>query len=191
MKSFFFAVILAATASLSGCAPVLIAGGVTTGAMVATDRRSTGTIVDDEGIELQARKALDDDPQLRNETHISVTSFNFVVLLTGQAPTEELRRRAESIVRSIPGVRLVYNEIELAAPASVAVRSNDTLITGKVKTELLTGGQMNANHIKVVTENGTVYLMGLVTHEEADRASEVASTTGGVAKVVRLFEYLD
>lgn len=178
---------------LSACAPVVI-GGAATGATAAHDRRTIGTFIDDEGIELKARGNIINDKELNSQIHINITSINGVVLLSGEAPTEELRQRAETTVRAIPKVRLIHNELTLAAPSSMMTRSSDTLITAKVKTKLfgikgLDG--FDATRVKVVTENGTVYLMGLLYHTEADAVTDAARQVSGVQRVVKLFEYLN
>ncbi len=174
--------------TLQGCVPV-VAGGVTAGALMASDRRTSGIYIEDQNIELKAVARM--NQQLAERVHINVTSFNLNVLLTGEAPTEALRAEAEQIVRSLPHVRQVYNEIVIAAPSSLSARSSDSLITTHVKTRMVQSNKFNANHVKVVTEAGTVYLMGLVTRQEADDATEIARTTSGVKRVVRVFEYLN
>lgn len=178
-------VVLAAAAS--GCVGI-VAGGAATGAAVAHDRRTTGTFVEDQAIELKAIKAILEDEQLHGRTHINVTSYNTVVLVTGEAPDEALRNRVIEVVRAIPKVRHVYDEIAIAAPSSMISRSSDTLITAKVKTQLFTDSDIDGTRVKVVTERGIVYLMGLVSGAEAERAVEVARKVGGVQKVVKLFE---
>jgi len=178
---------------LSACAPVVI-GGAATGATVAHDRRTVGTFIDDEGIELKARGNIINEKDLNSQIHINITSINGVVLLSGEAPTEELRQRAEAIVRAIPKVRLIHNELTLAAPSSLMTRSSDTVITAKVKTKLfgIKGHpDFDATRVKVVTENGAVYLMGLMYRSEADAATEAARQVSGVQRVVKLFEYLN
>ncbi|CAK0769718.1 hyperosmotically inducible periplasmic protein [Gammaproteobacteria bacterium] len=188
--SLFFA--LLSSSLLTGCAaPLLFVGGVATGAIVADDRRSAGTMLYDEGIELDAHKALDSDPRLRNETHINITSFNSVVLLSGEAPTTILRYRAETLVREVPRVRLVYNEMTIGPPSSMTTRSSDTIITARVKGEISGNRYVDANHVKIVTESGVVFLMGLVSRSEADQSTEAARGVSGVVKVVRLFEFID
>ncbi|HSR62210.1 MAG TPA: BON domain-containing protein [Gammaproteobacteria bacterium] len=175
---------------LHGCAAAVVGTGAT-GVAVAHDRRTTGTVIEDQAIELKAIQAFYSDQQINAEAHINVTSYNTVVLVTGEAPTEELRDRIISIVRDIPKVSHVYNEITIAAPSSFVSRSSDSLITSKVKTRLLTLKDFDGTRVKVVTEKGVVYLMGLVTREEGDRATETARKAGGVQKVVKLFQYLD
>jgi osmotically-inducible protein OsmY len=178
---------------LSGCA-ALAFGGLAAGAAVAHDRRTTGTMLEDQNIEIKAAAALARDPELKSRAHLNVTSYNLVVLLSGEAPSEELKLRAGRIVRGIERVRRVHNEVVVAAPSSMMTRSSDTMITARVKTALLGVKGLpgfDATRVKVVTENGTVFLMGIVTRAEADAATEAARTVGGVQRVVRLFEYLD
>ena len=174
---------------LQGCAAVLVGAAGVTGAVIATDRRTTGTIVDDKGIKFKAITDLGEDKELWDQSHVNVTSVNGIVLLTGETPTEELRIRAGEIVSRIEKVRQVHNEIALGTPTSLGVRSNDTWITSKVKASLIGTEGVPGTNIKVVTENGTVFLMGLVTREEGDKATDVARRIQGVERVVKLFEY--
>lgn len=176
--------------TIYGCAAAVVAGGAT-GAAVAVDRRTTGTMVEDETIELKAGQAFRDDPEIDKNAHWNVTSFNTVVLLSGEAPTEDMKARMEKIVRELPKVTRVYNELTIAAPSALVSRSSDSLITSKVKTKLLTLDNFDGTKVKVVTEKGIVYLMGLVTHEESNRATEATRQVGGVQKVVKLFQYID
>jgi len=177
----------------SGCVPLVI-GGVATGVLVADDRRTTGNVVDDQNIEL--RLANDISTKFSKVAHTNVTSYNRVVLITGEASTGQVRDGIEALVRAQPNVRHVQNEMKIAAPSSLGSRSNDAFITGRVKALLVdnqTRGKaprVQANHVKVVTEAGVVYLMGLVTAAEADQASEIARTTSGVVRVVRVFEMI-
>ncbi|MEX2517080.1 MAG: BON domain-containing protein [Gammaproteobacteria bacterium] len=172
---------------LSGC--VAVAGGaVVTGAAVANDRRTSGTMVEDQSIELRAYNAIRKDTEVNEQTHINVTSYNQIVLLTGEAPTEGLRQRVVEYVRSVREVKKIYNEIALAAPSSLGSRSSDTLITTKVKTKLFATRDLDATRVKVITERGIVYLFGLLSAGETDRATEATRTVGGVQKVVKLFE---
>lgn len=179
-----------AAAILQGCVAVA-AGGAAAGASAAVDRRTTGTLVEDQAIELKALKAIAGDKELNSQSHLNVTSYNMVVLLTGESPTEELRRRAGEIVSGVEKVQTVHNEITIAAPSSMMSRSSDTVITSKVKTKLLADEKIEGVNVKVVTENGVVYLMGLATRAEADLAAEIARQTGGVQKVVKVFQYTD
>ncbi len=182
--------LIACACILQGCVAVA-AGGAAAGASAAVDRRTTGTLVEDQAIELKAVRALNADKEINDQAHLNVTSYNMVVLLTGETPTEELRQRAGTIVQGVEKVTTVHNEITIAAPSSLMTRSSDTVITSKVKTKLLADESIEGVNIKVVTENGVVYLMGLASRAEADRATEVARKTGGVQKVVKVFQYTD
>lgn len=175
----------------AGCAPVVVGGAAATGVAVVHDRRSAGTVIDDQTIEFQALGDLHADKELYKQAHINVTSYNKVALLTGEAPTEELKERAAEIVRGNEKVRRVHNEITLAAPSSFTSRSADTILTGKVKAAMVGIKDFDLTRVKVVTENGVVYLLGLVTRAEAEIATEAARTTSGVQRVVRIFEYAE
>lgn len=172
---------------LPGCA-LLAVGGAATTIAVANDPRTTGTVIEDQAIELKANNAIADDQELRTGTHLSVTSYNQVVLLAGEAPTAELRRRAVAIVRALDKVRLVHDEIVVSEPNSLAARSSDTVLTTKVKTRLFATKQLDATRVKVVTANGSVYLMGILPADQGALAAEAASMVSGVQKVVKLFE---
>lgn len=177
---------------LSGCVAVVV-GGVAVGVAVTRDRRTTGTVVEDESIEIKAGDRLRSDAEIAAQAHLNVTSYNLEVLLTGEAPTEQLRARAGELVGGVEKVTRVYNEIVIAAPSAVSARSSDAWITTKVKTALfdVEVPDFDPSRVKVVTERGVVYLMGLVTRQEAEAATEVVRRVGGVQRVVRLFQYLD
>jgi osmotically-inducible protein OsmY len=185
--AFVVGLILAAAPLVQGCIPV-VAGAAGTGALIAEDRRSTGTYLDDQGIELKAGNRVSEKYR---DVHVNVTSFNRVVLLTGEAPDAAAKADIGAIVQSVAGVRMVQNEMTIGPASSLSARSNDTYITSKVKTRFIDQGKFQVNHVKVVTEASTVYLMGLVKRAEAKSATEVASTTGGVNRVVQVFEYID
>ena len=174
--------------SLQGCFPV-IAVGAGAGILMAEDRRTSGTIVEDKGIEIKASNRI--ESQLKENARVDVTSYNRNVLLTGQAATEETKQEAEAITRSVPNVHNVINEIAVGNPNTFSNRSNDAYLTSKVKARFVDGNKFQVNHIKVTTESGVVYLLGLVKHQEANDATEIARSTSGVQKVVRIFEYLD
>jgi osmotically-inducible protein OsmY len=174
-------------ASLSGCFPV-VATGVGVGALMADDRRSSGTYVDDEVIEDKTLIKLNE--KLNAESHVNITSYNRVVLLTGEVPNADARRIAEETARAQPNVRNVINELVVGPYTAFSTRSNDTLITSKVKARFVDASRFHANHVKVVTEDGVVYLMGLVKPKEAVDAAEIARNTSGVKRVVKAFEYL-
>ena len=182
------------TLLLSGCTPLILGGATATGVNIAHDRRTIGTYIDDEGIELKAVAAIYKDKGLSQQIHINIISVNGVVLLVGQAPTASLRERAGAIVQGLEKVRLVHNEVTIAAPNSLMTRSSDSIITTKVKARLIGikgFDDLDPTRVKVVTENGTVFLMGILYQAEADAVTERASQVGGVQKVVKLFEYLD
>ena len=178
---------------LGGCAAVVVTGAAT-GANAAHDRRTLGAYVDDEGIELKARLAITEDKELYSQTHVNIISVNGVVLLVGQTPTETMRLKVEELTKEIEKVRVVHNEMTIAAPNSYMTRSSDSLITAKVKGSLfgIKGHEgFDPTRVKVVTENGVVYLMGILYRSEADAVATKASRVSGVQKVVKLFEYLD
>jgi len=192
----FFRTLLAValiTSLLGGCAAVVVTGAAT-GANAAHDRRTLGAYVDDEGIELKARLAITEDKELYSQTHVNIISVNGVVLLVGQAPTETMRLKVEELTKEIEKVRVVHNEMTIAAPNSYMTRSSDSMITAKVKGSLfgIKGHEgFDPTRVKVVTENGIVYLMGILFRSEADTVATKASRVSGVQKVVKLFEYLD
>ncbi|MCC6917446.1 BON domain-containing protein [Nitrosomonas sp.] len=177
---------------LTGCVPVVLTGvgvGAGAGTLMVEDRRSSGTYIEDEGIELKTSRRIGE--RLGDKVHVNVTSFNRSVLLTGEAPNESVRKEAEKLAMSIENVRHISNEIIIAPKSSLASRSNDALITSKVKTRFINNKVFQVNHIKVVTENGVVYLLGLVKRKEGETATRIASTTESVTRVVKVFEYLD
>lgn len=180
-------VAIALAGGLSACAPAVVGGAAAGGLMVA-DRRTSGAYVEDQGIELKAEKRIMD--QLGDKIHANVTSFNRNVLITGEAIDEATRKTAEDIVRGIENVRSITNELIIGGASSMASRSNDAYLTSKVKTRMITENKFPANYVKVVTENGVVYLMGMVTRKEAEDAVEIARGTEGVQKVVKVFEYV-
>ncbi|MBP6095619.1 MAG: BON domain-containing protein [Methyloversatilis sp.] len=179
------AVLAACVPLLQGCFPV-VAAGAGGAVLSALDRRTSGTQVEDEGIELRAGARLRE--KLGNRANINVTSYNRNVLLTGQVADEATRSEASAILAGVPNVRGVSNETEIAGVSSLTQRSSDALITSKVKARLLDAQRVSANHVKVVTEMGKVFLMGLLTETEAKAAKEIAAATGGVSKVVAIIE---
>ncbi|MDQ6640763.1 MAG: BON domain-containing protein [Pseudomonadota bacterium] len=187
--SHLVAAALAASTLLAGCAPLLVGGAVVGGAMVATDRRTSGSQVDDEVIELKAKgrmgEAFPDD-----RVRINTTSYNRMVLLTGEVPSEADKTTAEQVVARIDNVVSVVNELSVGPANTFTERTKAAFITAKVKASLVDAKDLFANSIKVVTHRGVVYLMGRVTEREATRAAEIARGVSGVAKVVRVFEIL-
>jgi osmotically-inducible protein OsmY len=182
------ALVLISAAMLQACAEALIVGGVAAGVVMAADRRQTEVMFADQSIEFTAGSRIDD--ALKGQGHINVTSYNYTVLLTGEVPSAQAKADAEKAARDVPNVKTVVNELQIAGTSSAGSRSNDAYITSKVKSNLLGNGKVKPTDIKVVTEAGVVYLLGLVTREEADVATEIARGTGGVQKVVRVFEYV-
>ena len=173
-------------AALSACAPLVVGGVMVGGALVATDRRTSGSQLEDEGIELRSANRIKDT--VGDKAHVNVTSYNRQVLLTGEAPTAQDRERIEAAVRAVDNVRSVVNEVAVMPNSSLTQRSNDTLITGKVKASFVDAKDISLNAFKVVTERNTVYLLGIVTTREANRVTEITRGVGGVEKVVRVFE---
>lgn len=172
---------------LSGCVTAVV-GGAAAGGSMAVDRRTAGAYVEDENIELKAFKKM--ETNLGEESHVNVTSYNANVLLTGEVPNAELKAKAETLAKSIAGVKNITNEIVIGVKSSISDRTNDTYITSKVKTNFLAEKDFSDHLVKIVTEASTVYLMGIVTQKEANLAVEIARNTDGVKKVVKVFEYM-
>jgi len=179
---------MAAVSALSACAPLLLGGAAVSGALMVNDRRTSGTQLEDEAIELKAGSRLKD--ALGDTAHLNITSYNRVVLVTGEVATDADRAKVDTTVQPIENVRSVVNEAAVAGKSSLTSRSNDTLLTTKVKASLLDAKDIQAQAVKVITERGTVYLMGRVTEREASRGVELARGVSGVQKVVRVFEML-
>ncbi len=171
---------------LTACLPVVIGGAAAGGAMAA-DRRTSGIYVEDENIELKASKQIADT--LGDAAHVNITSYNRIVLLTGEVPKEADKATAEGITKAITNVRSVTNELAVMPKTSVSSRGNDAYLTSKIKAKFVADGRFPANLVKVVTENSVVYLLGIVSHAEAQFATEIASNADGVTKVVKVFEY--
>jgi osmotically-inducible protein OsmY len=173
---------------LAGCVPLVVGGMVGGGALVATDRRTSGAQLEDEGIELRSASRLRE--ALLERVHINITSYNRQVLLTGEVPSEADKARAQEIVSRVENVRSIVNELAVLGNTSLASRSSDALITGRVKASFVDAKDLYANAFKVVTERGTTYLLGRVTQREATRATEIARMTPGVQRVVRVLEII-
>ena len=176
----------ALAAALSACAPLVVGGEMVGGALVVSDRRTSGAQLEDEGIELRSANRIKDT--VGDKAHVNVTSYNRQVLLTGEAPTAQDRERIEAAVKGVDNVRGVVNELAVMPNSSLTQRSNDTLITGKVKASFVDAKDISLNAFKVVTERNTVYLLGIVTTREANRVTDITRGVGGVEKVVRVFE---
>ena len=189
LQRFVLASFAAATlaAGLSACAP-LVLGGAAVGTIVAIDRRTSGAQLEDEGIDLRAGARLRE--AFGDRAHISVNSYNRQVLLTGEVPSEADKQRAEQIVSRVENVKGIVNDLAVMGNSSLTQRSSDALTTAKVKASLVDDKELSANAIRVVTERGTTYLMGLVTQREAERATNVTRNVGGVQRVVRVFEII-
>ena len=184
------AVILAAfcLSLLNGCVPAIVVG-VGAGALVATDRRTTAAQVDDEAIENKV--ALSAGSSWGNEVHLNVTSYNARVLLSGEAPTTAIKDEITEITKTTDRVKSVTNEMVVGPVTDLGARTNDSYLTSIVKARFVEAQKFAPNHVKVVTERGVVYLMGVVSREEGDAAAQIAATTSGVARVVKIFQYTD
>ena len=178
--------VAAAVPLLQGCFPLAVTG-VGAAAMMVSDRRTTGTYIEDEAIEW---KVIGKVRESSHGAHVTATSFNRRVLLTGEAPNEEAKKQIEDAVRSIENVKDVTNELQVAGASSIASRGNDVLVSSNVKARMVNNGKFSPLHVKVVTEAGVVYLMGIVSPREGDAAVEIARTTSGANRVVKVFEYI-
>jgi osmotically-inducible protein OsmY len=188
LKLLLAALVLAATAATAGCAFLAVGAAAGAATAIATDRRMTDVMATDERIENSASSQL--AKRFGDGPHFNVTSFNKQVLLTGEVPNEQMKADAEMLVLKIPDVRSVYNELVVGPSSSFANRSNDSYITSEVKARMTASGKFNPLYVKVVTEANTVFLMGLVTRQEGEDATNAARTANGVRRVVRLFEYV-
>lgn len=173
--------------SLQGCIPVIVGGTGMAVAMVS-DRRTSGTYVEDESIEWKAVKRIED--RLGDKVHVNATAFNRKLLLTGEAFNEASRDEAGRVAAAVENVKEVVNELRIAPTSTLSARSNDTYISSKVKARFVDQKDFRVQQVKVITEAGTVFLMGLVTEKEGQAATEITRTTSGVQKVVRVFEYI-
>ena len=179
--------LVVALAALGGCVPVIVAGAVGGTAMVATDRRSAGAQLDDENIEIKVSSQA--NTEFGNRVHLNVTSYNGIVLLTGEAVDQSVQTAVGNIAKKTEKVRGVNNELVIGPLSDFSARSNDTYITSKVKSRMIEANKFPPNAVKVVTERGVVYLMGIVSKEEGASAADIAATTAGVVRVVTFFQY--
>lgn len=180
------------TLTLQGC--FFVAGAAAGAAAIAVvyDHRKLESILEDQQIAVKIDEKFRRSPILRNDnTHINVTCFNQVVLLTGETTSPDLRQEAENLAQSVPNIRKIYNEINIKGPTSTLTRTSDSWITAKIKSQMLATEDLKSGTIKVVTENGTVYLMGIVKHNQADMAVDIAREVSGVQKVIKIFQYTD
>jgi len=189
MKRTLLVAVLAAAVLplLQGCAPLAVGAAAGGAVMMVGDRRTTGIYIEDENIEW---KALARIREVAPSAHVNATSYNRKVLLTGEVASEAEKKRIETETRAVPSVVDVTNETQVAGASSLASRGSDSLITSNVKVRMVNNGKFSPNHVKVVTEAGTVYLMGLVSQAEGDAAADIARTTSGVTRVVKVFEYI-
>lgn len=178
---------LAAASLLQACAPLVVGGAVVGGSLMAIDRRTSGAQVEDQAIELKAGARVRELATLGN---VNVTSYNRMVLISGEVPSEDEKRKVEDAVSRLDNVRSVVNELAVAGNASLGSRSSDTVLSAKIKATFVDAKDLQANALKVVTERGIVYLMGRVTEREATRSANLAATVPGVQKVVRVFEII-
>lgn len=185
----FVFLLLISITILQGCATAVATGAA--GASIAHDRRTTGAIIDDQGIEFKASYAIFNNKEIYDQSHINVTSYNGIVLITGETLTESLKQQISNTIKDIPKVRRIHNELIIGAPSALTSRSSDTWITSKVKTKLTTADGIDPFYVKVVTEHGVVYLMGILKRAEADQAVDIITKSAGVQRVVKIFEYLD
>lgn len=179
---------LAAATALSACAPLLVGGAMVGGALMVTDRRTSGAQIEDQAIELKAMNRIRE--ALGDRAHVSVTSYNRTALITGEVPSEADKASVEEAVQRVANVRATVNELELMGNSSITSRSNDIILSSKVKATFLDARDISANAFKVTAERGTIYLLGRVTEREANRATELARSVGGVQKVVRVLEII-
>lgn len=184
-KTIWGGVLAASVLGLSGCFPLLLGGAVTT-VMVASDRRTSGTVVEDNGIELKAGSRIKES--LGERGHVNVTVYNRQVLLTGEVPSEQDKQLVQKIASNVENVVSVVNELAVMGNSTFGQRSSDAVVTSRVKANLVDAKDLFANAFKVTTERGTVYLMGRVTQREAKRATEVITATSGVQRLVRILE---
>lgn len=181
-------IISLATMSLTACTGLAVATIAITTIDVIHDRRTAGSYFDDTGIELEMKKLLLGSKRMRSQSHVSSTSYNGILLLTGEVTSEEVKQEIVDYANNIYGARQVVDETRISGKTGFLSRTNDTVLTGKVKSKLVLKMKTTANQIKVVSEHGNVYLMGIVTETEANKATEIARTVGGVVRVVRVFE---
>ena len=191
-----FAHLLAALLGLTtvlavhGCGPIVLVGAAS-GAIMANDKRSAGTIVDDNAIEIKVGNKIASDKALADRVHITANCYNKTLLITGEVPSEEIRDQVIALAGAIDGVKQLYNSLDISVPTEYKSRNFDAWVTAKAKSKMISRKELEGAHVKVTTENAVVYLMGLVNHADADAAAQTASEIEGVKRVVKVFEYLD
>lgn len=185
----FLTLVIVLIATLSGCAAVVVGGAATSAVVAANDRRTTGTIIEDKSIQIKAMQAISDVAGDDQNVHVAAVSYNNQVLLIGQAPSQNLRAEIISRVKNITKVKKVHNEVMLKEPSTILQRSTDSWITTRIKSEMAVTKDLNPARVKVVTEDGIVYLMGIVKPPEEEITVDIARHVKGVKKVVKIFEY--
>jgi osmotically-inducible protein OsmY len=180
--------VLVAMLTLQGCVTGVVLGTVGA-AMVANDRRTAPAQLEDETIELKANKLIRDTVSLDNHTNITVISYNRTMLMIGQAPNAMLKDQAVKLMQQVPNVTRLHNQIRIATPTSLTTRTHDTWLTTKIKASMANDNSFAYSHVKVITENSEVFLLGLVSQKEADKATEITRNIDGVSKVTKVFEY--
>ncbi|HHE8980431.1 TPA: division/outer membrane stress-associated lipid-binding lipoprotein [Haemophilus influenzae] len=184
------AILLGATIFLQGCVAAVIGGGAVA-AKVATDPRTTGTQIDDETLEFKVENAVEKDAQIKTEGRVNAVSYNGRVLLIGQVPNSDVKDTATALAKGVKGVNEVYNELAVSPKISFAQISKDSWLTTQVKSKMFVDGRVKATDVKVISENGEVFLLGNVTQSQANAAADIASKISGVKKVIKVFKYLD
>lgn len=184
------AILLGATIFLQGCVAAVIGGGAVA-AKVATDPRTTGTQIDDETLEFKVENAVEKDAQIKAEGRVNAVSYNGRVLLIGQVPNSDVKDTATALAKGVKGVNEVYNELTVSSKISFAQISEDSWLTTQVKSKMFVDGRVKATDVKVISENGEVFLLGNVTQSQANAAADIASKISGVKKVIKVFKYLD
>ncbi|HHE8713279.1 TPA: division/outer membrane stress-associated lipid-binding lipoprotein [Haemophilus influenzae] len=184
------AILLGATIFLQGCVAAVIGGGAVA-AKVATDPRTTGTQIDDETLEFKVENAVEKDAQIKAEGRVNAVSYNGRVLLIGQVPNSDVKDTATALAKGVKGVNEVYNELAVSPKISFAQISKDSWLTTQVKSKMFVDGRVKATDVKVISENGEVFLLGNVTQSQANAAADIASKISGVKKVIKVFKYLD
>ncbi len=190
MRKLALLLLLVSCFSMTGCAGLMVAGAGA-GAVASQDRRTVPTQLEDQNIEIKTIAALFENDEIWEDTNIEAVSYNATVLLVGQAPTASLKQQAKKEVESIANVKKVYNQIRIAAPISFFARRNDEFVTSKVKSSMIFTENFPSGKVKVVTENNEVFLLGLVTKDEADKAVEIARNVDGVSRVIKVFEIIE
>lgn len=175
--------------TLNGCVPLIVAGVTTTSFIVAKDKRSFGAMIDDQTIKYRVSSAISKNKALKQSGHISIHTYNGNVLLVGQVPNEKMKHTLIDLCKSVPKIKRVFNETTIAGPNSILNRSSDTYITSKIKAKLLLTKNIRSTNIKVITENGATYLLGISSPQEGNIIANIASNVNGVQRVVKLFEY--